>query len=42
MPKQIFAIGSTSLFYEYAEYSIDDYLSSKGIPNKLSFQDVLV
>ena len=34
--------GAKVLISQYAEYSIDEYLDSKDIPNKLTFHQVLV
>ena len=46
MPKQLkdtsLSDGSSVLISEYAEYSIEEYLDSKGISNKLTFHQILI
>jgi hypothetical protein len=37
-----FTGGKIYMVLEYAEYSIRDYLNSRDIENKLSFQEVLM
>ena len=42
MPKQIEYLSMSEIVSEFAEYSIEEYLNTKGIPDKLSFTDILV
>jgi serine/threonine protein kinase len=42
MPKQIDYLSMSEIISEFAEYSIEEYLNTGGIPNKMSFTDILV
>ena len=42
MPKQIACLKMSEIVSEFAEYSIEDYLNTGGIANKMSFTDILV
>ena len=42
MPKQLDFPSISEIVSEFAEYSIEEYLSICGIPDKLSFTDILV
>ena len=42
MPKLINYLSFTEIVSEFAEYSIEEYLNTIGIPDKLSFTDILV
>lgn len=42
MPKQIDNTSMEEIISEFAEYSIEEYLNTDGIPDKLSFTDILV
>jgi tRNA A-37 threonylcarbamoyl transferase component Bud32 len=42
MPKQIDYLSMSEIVSEFAEYSIEEYLNTNGIPDKLSFTEILV
>ena len=42
MPKQIEYLGMSEIVSEFAEFSIEEYLNNPGIPDKLSFIEILV
>ena len=42
MPKFLEYTGPYEIISEFAEYSIEEYMNTSGIPNKMSFTDVLV
>jgi serine/threonine protein kinase len=42
MPKQIEYLSMSEIVSEFAEFSIEEYLNTPGIPDKLTFAEILV